>query len=48
MKAGVKRRENDDEYIALTLAPDAQNLRINIVEFAAADGTWRPCITMMI
>ncbi|HDZ0569425.1 DUF3987 domain-containing protein [Enterobacter asburiae] len=26
MKAGVKRRENDDEYIALTLAPDAQEL----------------------
>lgn len=27
MKAGVKRRENDDEYIALTLDPDAQELR---------------------
>lgn len=27
MKAGVKRRENDDEYIALTLAPDAKELR---------------------
>ncbi|MCW6567571.1 YfjI family protein [Yersinia ruckeri] len=27
MKAGVKRRKNDDEYIALTLAPDAQELR---------------------
>lgn len=26
MDAGVKRRENDDEYIALTLAPDAQDL----------------------
>jgi len=26
MKAGVKRRENNDEYIALTLAPDAQEL----------------------
>lgn len=27
MNASVKRRENDDEYIALTLAPDAQELR---------------------
>lgn len=26
MEAGVKRRENGDEYIALTLAPDAQDL----------------------
>lgn len=26
MNAGVKRRENDDEFIALTLAPDAQEL----------------------
>ncbi|VYT53268.1 DUF3987 domain-containing protein [Citrobacter amalonaticus] len=26
MDAGVKRRENGDEYIALTLAPDAQDL----------------------
>ncbi|BBR19707.1 MAG: DUF3987 domain-containing protein [Enterobacteriaceae bacterium] len=26
VKAGVKRRENNDEYIALTLAPDAQEL----------------------
>jgi hypothetical protein len=30
MDAGVKRRENDDEYIALTLAPDAQDLWITL------------------